>query len=49
MIKFKLGDLVEKILYYTGIKWSYEKYKVGPCEACQRRKEYLNKLNNRND
>ena len=25
MIKFKLGDLVEKILYYTGIKWLYDK------------------------
>ena len=44
LINFKLGDLVEKFLYITGIKWLWEKYKGGPCDECKKRKEYLNKL-----
>tara|TARA_B110000285_G_C14547762_1_gene347769 strand:- start:186 stop:347 length:162 start_codon:yes stop_codon:yes gene_type:complete len=44
MINFKLGDLVEKFLYITGIKWLWEKYKGGPCDECKKRKIYLNKL-----
>ena len=41
----KLGDLVEKILYITGIKWLYQKLftKGKECDECKKRKEYLNK------
>ena len=43
MTNYKLGDLVEKILYITGIKWLWEKYHGGPCDECKKRKEMLNK------
>jgi|MDTF01.1.fsa_nt_gb hypothetical protein len=41
----KLGDLVEKFTYITGIKYIWEKIHGGPCEECRKRKEYLNRLN----
>jgi|TARA_R110000803_G_scaffold186677_2_gene249040 hypothetical protein len=49
----KLGDLVEKIFYYTGIKWLHKKIwfdilKYESC-GCNDRKEKLNNLKiNRN-
>ena len=39
-----LGDTVEKITTATGIKKVVEFFNGEPCEACERRKEYLNKV-----
>lgn len=41
----KLGDLVEKITYITGIKWLYQKLFTGgkECQKCKDRKKFLNK------
>mgnify|MGYP005656583483 CR=1 FL=1 len=44
----KLGDLVEKIFIYTGIKWLHKKIMFDwlgytSCN-CKERKEYLNNL-----
>ena len=39
----KLGDLVETITTYTGIKWLVKKIWVDNC-GCDERKEALNKI-----
>ena len=39
----KLGDLVERITYYTGIKWLVKKIWGEDC-GCEERKEKLNEL-----
>ena len=38
----KLGDLVEKILYITGINtYGKKKYKGGPCDECKKKKKKI--------
>ena len=43
----KIGNIVENILRYTGIKYIYERINGGECDKCKKRKEYLNNLNNK--
>ena len=39
-----LGDFIEKITTFTGIKWIVDKIAGGKCNACERRKKILNKI-----
>jgi len=49
MINFKLGDLVERFTYYSGIQWIFYKFVDKEDCGCDKRKEYLNNINNRNE
>ncbi len=49
MKKFKLGDIIERFTYYTGIQWIFYKFVDKEDCGCDKRQEYLNNLNNRND
>ena len=40
----KLGDLIERITYYTGIKWLWKKVFGNDC-GCDERQESLNDVN----
>ena len=39
-----LGDFIEKISTFTGIKWIVDKIVGGKCSACEKRKKILNKI-----
>ena len=39
-----LGDFIEKITTFTGIKWIVDKIAGGKCSTCEKRKKILNKL-----
>ena len=39
-----LGDFIEKITAFTGIKWIVNKIAGGKCSACEKRKKILNKI-----
>jgi len=43
----KLGDLIERITYYTGIKWLVKKVSkaIGKDCGCDKRQEQLNDIN----
>ena len=49
IIMIKLGDLIERITYYTGIQWVFYKFVDKKDCGCDKRQEYLNNLNNRDD
>jgi len=49
MTNFKLGDIIERITYYTGIQWLLYKFIDKDSCGCDKRKEYLNNINNRNE
>ena len=44
IVKKGLGDQVEDILTKTGVKGLVEFVNGGKCQACEKRKTYLNKL-----
>ena len=39
----KLGNVVEKLFYITGIKWLWEKIWGPDCNTCRKRKEWMNR------
>ena len=39
-----LGDFIEKITIFTGIKWLVDKIAGGKCSVCEKRKKILNKI-----
>ena len=39
-----LGDFIEKITTFTGIKFIVDKIAGGKCSACEKRKKILNKI-----
>ena len=45
----KLGDLIERITYYTGIQYILYKFIDRDKCGCKARQEKLNKLTNRDD
>jgi len=45
----KLGDIIERFTYYTGIQWAYYKFIDRDKCGCKARQEKLNKLTNKNN
>lgn len=48
-MKIKLGNLIEFITTFTGIKWLVTKINKGECDGCKRRKKILNELFDKNN
>ena len=45
----KLGDIIERITYYTGIQYILYKFVDKDECGCDERQKYLNNINNRDD